>query len=85
VRFLDFTQHYVSLTTPGMIFKDLIIVGFRTVETQPAPVGDIRAYDVRTGKLQWAFHTIPHKGEYGADTWPAMAGGLVFRRHDDLG
>jgi quinoprotein glucose dehydrogenase len=69
----DYTQHYVSLTSPGIIYKDLIIVGFRTGETKPAPPGDIRAYDVRTGQLRWAFHTIPHPGEDGADTWPANA------------
>jgi quinoprotein glucose dehydrogenase len=69
----DFTQHYVSLTTPGVIYKDLIIVGFRTTETQPAPPGDIRAFDVRTGKLRWSFHTIPHPGELGTDSWPKNA------------
>jgi quinoprotein glucose dehydrogenase len=67
----DYSQHYVSLTTPGIVYKDLIIVGFRTTETQPAPPGDIRAYDVRTGRLKWAFHTIPRAGEFGRDTWPA--------------
>jgi quinoprotein glucose dehydrogenase len=66
----DYTQHYVSLTSPGIVYKDLIIVGFRTSETQPAPAGDIRAYDVRTGKLRWAFHTVPRAGELGAETWP---------------
>jgi quinoprotein glucose dehydrogenase len=69
----DSSQHYVSLTSPGIVYKDLIIVGFRTAETQPAPPGDIRAYDVRTGRLRWSFHTIPHQGEYGADTWPPRA------------
>ncbi|PMZ00391.1 pyrrolo-quinoline quinone, partial [Pseudomonas sp. FW306-02-F02-AB] len=53
--------------------KDLIIVGFRTSETLPAPPGDIRAFDVRTGALRWSFHTIPHAGEYGAETWPPNA------------
>ncbi|MDB6009298.1 MAG: glucose dehydrogenase [Gammaproteobacteria bacterium] len=66
----DYARHYVSLTSPGIVYKDLIIVGFRTAETKPAPPGDIRAYDVRTGRLRWAFHTIPRQGEYGADTWP---------------
>jgi quinoprotein glucose dehydrogenase len=69
----EHTQHYVSLTSPGIIYKDLIIVGFRTSETPPAPPGDIRAYDVRTGSLRWSFHTIPHAGEYGHNTWPANA------------
>ena len=65
----DFARHYVSLTTPGVIYKDLLIVGFRTAESPPAPPGDIRAYDVRTGRLRWSFHTMPHPGEFGFDTW----------------
>jgi quinoprotein glucose dehydrogenase len=67
------TQFYVSMTSPGIIYKDLIIVGFRTGEVEPAPPADIRAYDVHTGKMRWAFHTIPHAGEFGHDTWPADA------------
>ncbi|PYT55691.1 MAG: pyrrolo-quinoline quinone [Acidobacteria bacterium] len=61
------------LTTPGIVYKDLIIVGGRNPETLPAPPGDIRAYDVRTGKLRWSFHTIPHPGEFGYETWPRDA------------
>ena len=63
----------IYLTSPGVIFADLIIVGGRMPETLPAPPGDIRAFDVRTGKLRWAFHTIPHPGEPGYDTWPPNA------------
>ncbi|HEX9085298.1 MAG TPA: PQQ-binding-like beta-propeller repeat protein [Gemmatimonadaceae bacterium] len=63
----------VSLTTPGVIYKDLYIVGGRTSEELPASLGDIRAYDVRTGKLRWTFHTIPRPGEYGYKTWPTKA------------
>src|SRR5579871_2729389 len=63
----------IALTSPGLIYKDLIIVGGRNPETLPAPPGDIRAYDVRTGKLRWSFHTIPHPGEFGYDTWPKDA------------
>lgn len=63
----------ISLSTPGVVYKDLIIVGSRTPETPPAPPGDIRAYDVRTGALRWSFHTIPHPGEPGHETWPADA------------
>jgi quinoprotein glucose dehydrogenase len=69
----DPAQHYVSLTSPGVVYKDLIIVGFRTLEVHPAPPGDIRAYDVHTGALRWTFHTIPRPGESGADTWPENA------------
>jgi len=63
----------IALTSPGVIYKDLLIVGGRNPETLPAPPGDIRAYDVRTGSLQWSFHTIPHPGEFGYDTWPKDA------------
>ena len=69
----DPEQHFVSLTSPGIIFRDLIIVGFRTIEVAPAPAGDIRAYDVHSGRLRWVFHTIPHPGEAGYRTWPKDA------------
>jgi quinoprotein glucose dehydrogenase len=63
----------VVLTTPGIIYKDLLIVGGRNPESLPAISGDVRAYDVRTGKVRWTFHTIPHPGEIGYDTWPKDA------------
>ena len=63
----------IALTSPGVVYKDLLIVGGRDPETLPAPPGDIRAYSVRTGKLAWSFHTIPHPGEFGYDTWPRDA------------
>ncbi len=63
----------VGLTTPGIIYKDLLIVGSLVSETLPAAPGDIRAYDLRTGKLRWTFHTIPHPGEFGYETWPKDA------------
>jgi quinoprotein glucose dehydrogenase len=59
----------VTATSPGMIYKDLLIMGTRLDEAPPAAPGHIRAYDVRTGKRKWIFHTIPHPGEYGYDTW----------------
>ena len=63
----------IVLTSPGVIYKDLLIVGGRTPEALPAAPGDIRAYDVRTGKLRWSFHTIPRPGEFGYNTWPKDA------------
>jgi quinoprotein glucose dehydrogenase len=63
----------IYLTSPGIVYKDLIIVGGRNPETLPAPPGDVRAFDVRSGKLRWAFHTIPHPGEFGYETWPKDA------------
>ena len=61
------------LTTPGVIYKNLLIVGGRTSEGLPATPGDVRAYDVRTGQMRWAFHTIPRPGEFGYKTWPKYA------------
>ncbi len=63
----------VGLSTPGVVYKNLLIIGSRTSERLPAAPGDIRAYDTRTGALRWSFHTIPHPGEFGYDTWPADA------------
>ncbi len=63
----------IVLTTPGIIYKDLLIVGGRDPEKLPSPPGDIRAFDVRTGQVRWSFHTIPHPGEYGYETWPKDA------------
>lgn len=63
----------VSVNTPGIIYKDLLIVGSITSEALPTPPGDIRAYDVRTGKLRWTFHSIPRQGEFGYETWPKDA------------
>jgi quinoprotein glucose dehydrogenase len=66
-------QPSVSLTSPAIVYNDLFIVGGRNPETLPAPPGDIRAFDARTGKLRWSFHTIPQPGEFGYDTWPKDA------------
>ena len=63
----------VRLTSPGVIFRDLMIVGGRVAENLPASPGHVRAYDVRTGALRWSFHTIPQPGEAGYETWPKDA------------
>src|ERR1700756_3532998 len=63
----------IALTSPGLVFEDLIVLGGRNPETLPAPPGNIRAFDVRTGKLRWSFHTIPLPGEFGYDAWPPDA------------
>lgn len=67
------SKQSVTLTSPGIVYRDLLIVGGRVSEGLPATPGSIRAYDVRTGRLRWIFHTIPHPGEFGHDTWPADA------------
>jgi quinoprotein glucose dehydrogenase len=64
---------WATMTSPGVVYKDLLILGSSLGETLPTPPGDIRAYDVRTGKLRWSFHTIPHPGELGYNTWPRNA------------
>jgi quinoprotein glucose dehydrogenase len=69
----DFNRQSIDLDSPGTIYKDLIIVGGSEPESLPAPPGDIRAFDVHTGSLRWAFHTIPHPGEFGYETWPPDA------------
>lgn len=67
------TDTSLSVTSPGVIYQDVIILGSSVSETLPATPGDIRAYDVRSGKLRWSFHTIPHPGEFGYETWPPNA------------
>lgn len=63
----------VSATSPGVIFEDMIIMGSTVPETLPGSPGHIRAFDANTGKLRWIFHTIPHPGEFGYETWPKEA------------
>jgi quinoprotein glucose dehydrogenase len=63
---------YVASSTPGIIYKDLLILGTRLGLYQSAP-GHVRAYNVITGKREWVFHTIPKKGERGSETWPEEA------------
>lgn len=63
----------IGLSTPGVIYQDLLIIGSIVNETLPAAPGHIRAYDVRTGKMRWIFHTIPQPGEFGYETWPKDA------------
>jgi quinoprotein glucose dehydrogenase len=64
------SNSFVAGTTPGIIYNDLLIVGTRLAESADAAPGHIRAYDVRTGKRRWIFHTIPHPGEVGYNSWP---------------
>ncbi len=63
----------VQSTTPGRVFENLIILGSATNQEYESAPGDIRAYDTRSGALVWTFHTIPHPGEFGYDTWPKDA------------
>ena len=63
----------ISASSPGVIFEDMIILGSTVPETLPGSPGHIRAYDVKTGKMRWIFHTIPQPGEFGYKTWPKNA------------
>jgi len=72
LRSNDGKEHHedVQNTSPGIIYKDLIITGSAVGEDYESSPGHIRAYDVRTGKRKWIFHTIPEPGEFGYNTWP---------------
>jgi glucose dehydrogenase len=59
--------------TPGRVFENLLILGSATNQEYESAPGDIRAFDVRTGKVVWTFHTVPRPGEFGYDTWPPDA------------
>jgi quinoprotein glucose dehydrogenase len=71
---LDVSGMTYTVTSPGVIYHDLIILGSKVGEgPQPAAPGHIRAFDVRTGQQRWIFHTIPQPGEFGYETWPPDA------------
>jgi quinoprotein glucose dehydrogenase len=63
----------IQSNTPGRVFENLLLIGSATGEGYLSPPGDIRAYDIVTGRRVWIFHTIPHPGELGYDTWPKDA------------
>ncbi|MCC6389373.1 MAG: pyrroloquinoline quinone-dependent dehydrogenase [Bryobacterales bacterium] len=66
----DITGLAYYVTTPGVVYGDLLILGSTTGEgPRPSAPGHVRAFDVRTGKQKWIFHTIPHPGEFGYETW----------------
>ncbi|HYG40713.1 MAG TPA: PQQ-binding-like beta-propeller repeat protein [Cytophagales bacterium] len=69
----DVSGLYVINTTPGIVYKDLLILGSRVSENSDAAPGHVRAFDIKTGKRKWIFHTIPGPGEYGHETWPKDA------------
>jgi len=65
----DISNLRVTATSPGVIYKDLIILGTSLSEEEESAPGHIRAYDVLTGKLKWMFRTIPGPGDVGYDSW----------------
>jgi len=66
---VDATDLFVTATSAPTVYNDLILTGTRVSEAMDAAPGHIRAYNVRTGKQEWIFHTIPHPGEAGYETW----------------
>lgn len=65
----DIRNLRVTSTSPGIIYKDLIIVGTSLSEEEESAPGHIRAYDIHTGEMKWIFRTIPKPGEVGYDSW----------------
>ena len=64
-------KHYTN-TSPPVVYRDLVIVGNGVADKliyRRDPPGDVRAYDARSGRQVWSFHTVPRDGEFGADTW----------------
>lgn len=66
---VDASELFVTATSAPTVFKDLVLTGTRVSEGMDAAPGHIRAYNVRTGKQEWIFHTIPQPGETGYETW----------------
>lgn len=66
----EIEKYAIQNTSPGVIYKDMIIVGSSMGETYTDMPGNIRAFDVKTGKLRWVFNTVPRPGEFGYETWP---------------
>lgn len=64
----------VKSPSPGIIYEDLIVMGSATGESYGSAPGHIRAYNVRTGQMEWIFHTIPQPGQLGYDTWEQVSG-----------
>ncbi len=65
----DLEEFLLVSNTPGIVYGDKIIMGMRLSEGLDAAPGHIRAYNIKTGEREWIFHTIPHPGEFGHETW----------------
>lgn len=71
---VDLSQASIEVTTPGIVYKDFLIVTSRVPEEYNSTPGDVRAYDAVTGEFKWIFHTVPQEGELGYDTWEWVEG-----------
>ena len=64
----------IEMTSPGAVYKNMLIIASRVNESYDASPGHIRGYDAVTGALKWTFHTIPREGQVGHDTWQWVKG-----------
>lgn len=65
-------RRYYGVTSPPIVCRDVVMVGASILDfplAKDMPPGDIRGFDVRTGKQRWIFHAIPREGEFGVETW----------------
>jgi quinoprotein glucose dehydrogenase len=69
----DFSTAFYGVTSAPAIFENLIILGFANDESAKGSPGDIRAFNVQTGKEEWRFRTVPYPGEFGNDTWEGQS------------
>ena len=84
LRWATNPKHYTN-TSPPVVYRNLVIVGNGVADRlayPKDPPGDVRAFDARTGKLVWTFHTVPFPGETGADTWGA--GSAAYTGHTNV-
>ena len=76
LHLLNGERHYVSVDSPPVVVRDTVVVGSSMSDRTPVAEwvpGDVQAFDVRTGKMKWIFHTVPRDGEFGAETWKGHA------------
>jgi quinoprotein glucose dehydrogenase len=71
---IDLETGDAGLHSTALVVKDIVVVGIsmsegHTPRTHDNTKGEVRGFDVRTGRLLWTFHTVPHPGEFGNDTW----------------
>jgi quinoprotein glucose dehydrogenase len=64
----------IEMTSPGAVYKNILIIASRVNESYDASPGHIRGYDTVTGTMKWIFHTIPREGQAGHDTWKWVKG-----------
>jgi quinoprotein glucose dehydrogenase len=71
---VDPASAVIEMTSPGAVYKDILIIASRVNESYDASPGHIRGYDTVTGAMKWIFHTIPKEGQVGHDTWKWVKG-----------